>query len=147
MRSATISNSAVDSARQALCREFARMLQKGALTVRARVLTTGGKPVGARFYAHRNRRWEMQPEKISDPELAAAIQETLEMLASQGHHDAWSAKQLATADHHDTDIRFHGDDLHHLGDRLESELSGILFRDRHDSKKDVRRSIHRRRHR
>ncbi|MGQ0635985.1 MAG: hypothetical protein ACT4QC_15345 [Planctomycetaceae bacterium] len=146
MRSMKISDAAIDRARATLCREFSRIVKTGALTVRARIIQADGKPMETCFYAHRNRRWEMQPARITDPALAAAILATLEMLASNGHHDAWSTKQRATAGYSDTDIRFHGEEFQHRSDnKLESELRSVLFSDRHDSKKDVRRSIHRRR--
>lgn len=147
MQTTNVSDAAVDQAREILCRELARILRGGALTARARVILAEGRPAEARFYAHQRNEWEIQPEKITSVELAGALQAALEMLASKGHHDAYSARQNAAADYRDTDFQFHRDALHDLGDKLESELNGILFRDRHDSKKDVRRSIHSPRHR
>jgi hypothetical protein len=147
MQSTDISNAAMDQARDVLCTEFARMLQSGASTVRVRVVLAGGAPIEAYFYAHRNRRWEIQPDKVTSPELSAAIAATLESLTSHEHHDAWSTKAHAAADYHETDFHFHRDELQtRPGESLVSEMNGLLFRDRHDSKKDIRRSIRTPRH-
>jgi len=141
-----IDDTAVDQARETLCREFAHVLSAGAFTVRTRVLMNKGEPVGVCFYGHQNNGWQIQPGRIAGVALASAIHSTLEMLASAEHHDAWSVKQDSVADHHDTDIQFHKHDWQNLSKReLESEVNGLLFRDRHDSKKDVRRSIRARR--
>ena len=142
MSSAMRGNLAVDRARETLCREFARMLKSGACTLRTRIVVSSNRPVEAWFYVHRDNGWQKEPGGVTDREHVHALQETLDMLASRGHADEWSAKQQATADHRDTDIQFHRDKLQHrLGAKLESALTGILFRDSHDSKKDVRRSI------
>lgn len=146
MSSTMTMNAAVDRARDLLCRECARLLASGAFTIRVRIIQLNGKPIEARLYSHRDRRWEIQPERIVDPELLAALQVTLRMLASKPHRDAWSAKERTAADYHDTEIRFHGKELQHrLDDKLEGELRSVLYGDRHDSKHDVRRSIRRRR--
>jgi hypothetical protein len=146
MSSTKVSDDAVNRARATICEEFARMLKLGAFTVRVRIVKADDELREVWFYAHRADGWEKQPVRVTDRGLGGALQESLEMLASKGHHDEWSAKQHSAADFCDTDIQFHPQKLEeHLDDRLESVLAGLLFRDRHDSKKDVRRSIHRRR--
>jgi hypothetical protein len=139
-------SAAIDRARETLCREFARMLRSGAFTLRSRIVRRGAEPVEAWFYAHRDDGWEKQSASIAEPALVQAIEETLDMLASKGHADEWSSKRHVVADHQDTDFQFHREKLQeHLGDQLESAIAGLLFRDSHDSKKDVRRSIRTRR--
>lgn len=136
------SDKAMDAARETLCQEFGRLIGEGAMTVRARVLMQNGEPVEVCFYGHQKKGWQLRPLKINERGLAAAIHATLEDLASTEHHDAWSVKQDAASDHHDTDIQFHREELQQLSENeLKSRLNGLLFRDSHDSKKDVRRSI------
>lgn len=146
MSSATSGSSAVDQARELLCRVFARMVNAGSFTVRTRIVHRSDEPVEVWFYAHRDDGWQKEAEGVTDLALVRAVQETVVMLASKEHHDEWSAKQHASADHHDTDLQFHREKLQsHLGQELESVLRGLLFRDSHDSKKDSRRSIRTRR--
>jgi hypothetical protein len=132
----------VDQARQVLCREIARCLKDKKFSVRVRVSEVDGKPAEAWFYSHHEKGWKKEPQSIIDRPLVAAIHETLEMLASKAHHDAWSARRHSHADVHDTDLQFHVEKLaDRLHDKLEPILMGLLFRDQHDSKKDSRRNI------
>jgi len=141
MSSAKAESTAVDEARRIICHEFARILNAGSFTVRVRVSHQGDSAV-ALFFSHRDEGWQKASDDLTDLTLVAGIEETLEMLASKQHADEWSARKQAHADHSDVDIRFHREKLeHHLGARLESTLTGLLFGDIHDSKKDKRRNI------
>lgn len=142
MSSANAASARIDEARQVIGREFARMLNGGRFHVRVRVLRKDGASTAAWFYSHHDEGWHKEPEEITDRELLAAIEETLEMLVSREHADAWSTHRHTTADFQDTDVRFHGEKLvDRMGDKLESVLTGILFHDSHDSSKDKRRNI------
>jgi hypothetical protein len=142
MSSATSGSSAVDKARALLCQVFARMVNAGSTAVRTRIVQSSGEPVEAWFYAHSDDGWQKDPGGVTDRELVRALHESLEMLASKKHGDEWSARQQSSGDWLDTDIQFHRDKLEKRGGKkLESALMGLLFRDSHDSKKDVRRSI------
>ena len=142
MSSAKAESSAVDEARRVICREFARMLNAGTSTTRVRIVQSSGEPTEAWFYSHGDDGWHKEPGGITDPKLVLALEETLEMLASREHTDEWSARKQASSDFHDTELKFHRDKVEsRLGDQLESALSGLLFRDRHDSKKDKRHAI------
>lgn len=142
MSSANGGSRAVDEARQFICREFARMLNAGAFTVRIRIARNGDGPAEAWFYSHRPRGWHKEPDAITDHELVSAIQETLDMLASREHTDEWSVRRSQSRAYDDTDVQFHREKLEHrLGEKLGSTLAGVLFRDSHDSKKDKRHAI------
>lgn len=142
MSSSKAEGSAIDAARQVICREFARMLNAGTSTTRVRIVRTSGEPTEAWFYSHGDDGWHKEPGGITDRKLALALEETLEMLASREHSDEWSARKQSSSDFHDTDFHFHRDKVEpRLGDQLESALEGLLFRDRHDSKKDKRHAI------
>jgi hypothetical protein len=142
MSSVHAGNPQVDAARQVLCREFAQSINDNKFTVRVRLVETAGKPAEALFQAHDGRGWHKAGEPITDRLFVKALNETLEMLASTEHHDAWSVRQQSHADGHDTELKFHREKLAgYLGDKLESALMGLLFRDHHDSSQDVRRSI------
>ncbi|MBI3862585.1 MAG: hypothetical protein HY290_11900 [Planctomycetia bacterium] len=81
-------------------------------------------------------------EAITDPRLVQALEEALAMLASKRHADEWSARRHSSPDHDDVDLQFHRDKLEdRSGEQIESLLAGLLFRDRHDSKKDKRQAI------
>jgi hypothetical protein len=141
MSSSKAGSLVIDEARQAICREFARCLNAGSFEVRIRMVNSGNHPVAAMFYAHKSKGWQKQPESIDDPELVLALDEALGMLASN-HHDDWSAQRRPHTDGYDVDLHFHPEKLKdRMGSHLESALMGLLFRDRHDSKKDSRRSI------
>src|SRR5262249_30266780 len=101
----------VDEARQLLCREIARCLQDKKFSVRIRVADVDGEPAEAWFYSHTEQGWQMEPRRITDRPLVAALNETVEMLASKGHHDAWTARRHLHSDLHDTDLQFHVDKL------------------------------------
>lgn len=142
MSSTKTGSSEVDQARELLCRVFAQMLNAGSFTVHTRIVKSSDKSTEAWFYAHRDDGWQKEPEGVTDRELVRALQEAVAMLASKGHADEWSAKQHSSADCQDTDLQFHRDKLEdRIGKKLESALMGLLFRDSHDSKKDIRRSI------
>lgn len=142
MSSSKNGSPAVDQARELLCRVFARMVKAGSFTVRTRLVLSADRPVEAWFYGHGASGWQKEAEGVTDHELVGAIDEVVEMLASKEHGDEWSAKQHSSADCRDTDIQFHRDKLQtHADKQLESYLLGLLFRDRHDSKKDSRRAI------
>jgi hypothetical protein len=142
MSSAKTGSLAVDQARQFLCREFARSMNAGNFTVRVRIARLSTGPVAAWFYSHRDDGWHKEPESVTDRELVVALDETLDMLASRGHCDEWLSRRHKAADHCDTDLQFHREKLEgHLGDNLEWLLTGLLFRDNHESKKDVRHSV------
>lgn len=146
MSSAKNGSSAVDQARELLCLVFARMVNAGSFTVRTRIVQRSDEPVEAWFYAHHADGWQKEPDAVTDRALVRGLQETVAMLASKGHHDEWSAKQHSSADYHDTDIQFHAEKLRNrIGKELESTLMGLLFRDSHDSKQDLRRAIRTRR--
>lgn len=132
-------NSQVDTARQLLCRQFAHSLNCQKFTVRVRISQPAGQPSEAHFSAHDGHGWHKEGEAITEANLVDALDETLDMLASSPHHDAWSVRKEVHADAHETEIRFHHDQLvPHLGQKLESALAGILFRDHHDSSQDMR---------
>jgi hypothetical protein len=136
----------IDRARELLCRELARMVNAGASALRVRIVGAASEPTEAWFYSHAADGWRKEMERVTEPELVAALEETLDMLASKGRGDEWSTRQHASADSRDTDFQFHRDKLEgRVGDALESVLTGLLFRDGHDSKKDSRRSIRTRR--
>lgn len=142
MSSTKSGSSAVDQARQLMCRAFARMVNAGSYTVRTRIVHSAGKPTEAWFYAHSDTGWHKEPDGVTSHELVRALEEEAQLLASKGHGDEWSVKVHSSADSHDTDLQFHRDKLEQrVGQKLESALMGLLFRDSHDSKKDVRRSI------
>lgn len=142
MSSATEASLAIDEARQMLSREFARCLNAGKHTIRVRIVKSTDSPVEAWFYVHSSDGWQKEPHPVTNGALVGALDETLEMLASQEHHDEWAVRRHAHSDGLDTDFQFHLGKLQdHLGERLELALAGLLFRDRHDSKKDMRRSI------
>jgi hypothetical protein len=132
----------VDQARLALCRELARCIKAGNYTVRVRVTTSAGRPVAVRADAHSGDGWHKQFECRDDHALIEAFDETLALLASTRHHDDWSAQRRAHADGYEVELQFHPDKFKdRAGSNLESVLTGLLFRDRHDSNKDSRRSI------
>jgi hypothetical protein len=132
----------VDEARQLLCREIARCLKDKKFSVRIRVTEADGEQAEAWFYSHKEQGWQMEPRRLTDRPLVAALHETLEMLASKGHHDAWTARRHLHSAVHDTDLQFHVDKLRDCpDDRLEAVVMGLLFRDQHDSKKDSRRGV------
>lgn len=142
MSSAKAESRAVDEARQLICREFARMINAGTSTTRVRIVRAGGEPTEAWFYSHGDEGWHKEPGGITDQKLVRALEQTLEMLASREHTDEWSARTQASSDYHDTDVRFHREKIDsRLGKQLESALTGLLFRDSHDAKKDKRHAI------
>ena len=142
MTSTKNSSEGIDRAREVLCRELARIVNAGSFTTRTRIVHLSDEPVEAWFYAHRDNGWQKEPGSITDRVLVRALRETLTMLASKGHTDEWSVKQHISGGSHDTDIQFHREKLKdRVGEKLESVLAGLLFRDSHDSKQDVRRSI------
>ena len=132
----------VDNARQILCDEIARCLRERKFSVRVRITEAEGKAAEVWFYFHAKRGWHKEPQVIREQPLVEAINESLEMLSSKEHHDAWSARRHSHSNVHDTDLQFHVDKLaEHPDDQLESVVMGLLFRDQHDSKKDSRRNI------
>ena len=136
----------VEEARAILCRELSRILEAGRFTIRTRILMASDRPVEAHFYSHREEGWHKEPYAVTEPEVVRALHESVELLFSKGHGDEWSATRHATADHLDVDLHFHREKLENrTGKKLESAVAGLLFRDSHDSKKDVRRSIRTRR--
>jgi hypothetical protein len=142
MSSAKTGNLAIDQARQLLCREFARSMNAGHFTVRVRIARLPTGPVAAWFYCHRDDGWHKEPESITDRELVNALDEMLDMLVSNGHCDKWSPRRQTAADHSDTDLQFHREKLEkHMGDKLEWLLIGLLFRDKHESKKDMGHAV------
>lgn len=137
---------AVDQARKLLCMVAARIVDAGCFVVRTRIVQSSGEPTAAWFYSRRENVWQKEPEEIKEPGLVRALLQTCEMLASKGHGDEWSVKRHATSDFCDLDIQLHPDKLRdRTGKKLESVLTGLLFRDGHDSKKDSRRAIRTRR--
>jgi hypothetical protein len=142
MSSSKTGSGAVDQARQLLRKECARSMSAGHFTVRVRIVQSAGEAVEAGFYFHGADGWQKQPERITDRKLAQALAETLDMLVSKGQGDEWLARRHKVSDGHDTDLQFHPDKFEgRLGDKLDSVLDGLLFRDSHDSKKDERHSI------
>jgi len=142
MPSSNLGSPAVDGARQALCRELAGCMNAGTYTIRVRIVKPENAAAEGHFYAHSGKGWRKRPEKLVDHPVVAALEETLDMLGSKPHCDEWSVRCESHADRRDTELQFHPDKIKpHLGPKLESALYGLLFRDHHDSKKDVRRSI------
>jgi len=142
MSSSTKGSPVVDQARLALCRELARCLKAGVFTVRIRVETSAGRPVVVRVDAHQKDGWQNQFSCRDDQALVAALDETLALVASTTHHDDWSAQRRAHADGYEIELQFRPEKLQgRTGSNLESVLTGLMFRDSHDSKKDSRRSI------
>jgi hypothetical protein len=142
MSSNNAGNPQVDSARQVLCREIAQSINDKKFTVRVRLVEVDGKAAEALFHAHDGHGWHKAGVTITDRLLVNALNETLAMLATKEHHDAWSIRQQSHTDGHDTELKFHHEKLAgHLGEKLESALMGLLFRDHHDSSQDVRRGI------
>ena len=139
-------SAAIDQARELLCRVIARVVNTGSYTVRLRIVQKSGEPAEVWFYAHRNDGWQKEPDNVTDPVLARAMHETVDMLYSRGHGDDWSLRQHVSSDYRDTDIKFHREKLQdRLGEKLDDRLTGLLFRDTHDSKQDSRRAIRNRR--
>jgi hypothetical protein len=142
MGSAKAENLAVDDARQWICREFARLLNAGNFVARVRIVQTGGEPSEAWLYAHRDNDWHKESPALTDRTLVKALAETLDTLAIREHADEWLARKRVSADYQDIEMKFHREKLEtRLGAKLESVLSGILFHDSHDSRKDKRRNI------
>jgi hypothetical protein len=142
MSSTKAGSARVDEARQLICREFARMLSKGMLTVRVRIELVEKEPAEAWFYGETEDRWHKRPGGVKGRALVRAIEESLDALASRKHADEWSARRSASADWRDTQLHFHADKVEEWPARkIESALMGTLFRDAHASKKDVRRNI------
>lgn len=142
MPSSKAGSPAVDGARQALCRELAGCMNAGAYVIRVRIVRPESASAEGHFYAHSGKGWRKRPEKLDDHQVVAALEETLDMLGSKPHCDEWSIRRESHADRRDTELQFHPEKIKpHLGPKLESALYGLLFRDHHDSKKDVRRSI------
>ncbi|MBS0264843.1 MAG: hypothetical protein JSS02_23105 [Planctomycetes bacterium] len=142
MNTAHTGNSQVDTARQLLCQQFAHSLNGEKFTVRVRISEPAGQPPTALFTAHDGLGWHKAGETVIEPILVDALKETLDMLASTPHHDAWSVRHETHADAQETEIRFHREQLaEHVGPKLESQLMGLLFRDQHDSSKDMRRNM------
>jgi hypothetical protein len=142
MKSANEDTTVVDEARQLICHRFARMLNAGSFSVRVRITQSPAEAPAVRFYSHRHNEWHKEHDPITDPQLVRAIDETMQMLASKEHADQWLARKHASSDYRDVDLQFHRDKLEHrLGGQLEAALAGFLFRDSHDSAKDVRRGI------
>ena len=132
----------VDAARQMLCRRLAQAFNDKQYNFRVRITEQNGKPQAAHFYAHDAHGWQKAGETVSDLGIVNALKGTLELLSSAEHHDAWSLRTQAHSDGRDTEMRFHPEKLgDHKADQLESFLMGLLFRDHHDSSKDVRRNI------
>jgi hypothetical protein len=142
MSSSKTDSGAVDQARLVLRKECARSMSAGLFTVRVRITESAGEAAEAGFYFHGVDGWKKQPERITDRKLVRALAETLDMLVSKGQGDEWSARRHKVSDGHDTDLQFHHEKFEgRLGDKLDSVLDGLLFRDSHDSKKDERHSI------
>jgi hypothetical protein len=142
MSSVHAGNPQVDAARQILCQEIARCMKAKKYSMRVRIAETDGHPEHVSFYSHGGEGWQKESQAINDPVLVNAMNETLEMLASQEHHDGWSARRQSHSDVHDTDFQFHPDKFaDHFDKGLESALMGVLFRDHHDSRKDIRRNV------
>jgi hypothetical protein len=142
MSSAKSASQSVDEARDRICHEFARMLNSGAWTVRIRIATMPEGNNEVWFYSHRANLWRKEPDRVTDPELVLAIEETVEMLATRERADEWTIRRHDSHDVHDFVVRFHRGKLEQrLGANLESALEGLLFRDGHDSKRDKRRAI------
>lgn len=132
----------VDQARRLVCRVLARTIESGSMALRIRLEQSAGEPVHAWFYAHSEAGWEKQPDDVTDHGLLEAILEEMDLLTSKGHGDEWSCRDHTSGTHRDLDLhvhpeKFQGQDLK----SLESAVMGLLFRDGHDSKKDVRRRI------
>ena len=141
MNSTNAADVMVDEARLVICHRFAEMLNAGSSSLRVRINLVGGGPE-AWFYSHDDHGWHKSDGTITDPPLVQAIEEALNMLASQQHSNGWSAWKHKNPDYRDIDVHFHRDTFsHRLGDQLEFELAGLLFRDRHDSRKDERHAI------
>lgn len=129
----------IDEARRQLCAQFARMLRGGSFHVRVRVHPQTSE---AWFYEHRNNTWHKQDAGLNGPKLIEAVKEELALLASKPHGDMLQVVKHAATDFQDTDLQFNRESLvRHLDDKLESFLMGALFRDHHDSGKDVRRHV------
>lgn len=142
MSSTNAGNTQADQARQVLCDQIARCMRAKRYSVRVRIAESDGNPVEANFYSHGDHGWQKEPQSITDGPLVGAMNETLEMLSSKAHHDTWTARRQLHAHGHDVDLQFHPEKLKdHFGDKLETALLGLLFRDQHDSKKDSRRNI------
>jgi hypothetical protein len=142
MSSSRAGSPAVDQARHTLCRELAHSIKAGIFNIRVHVTTSADRPVAVRLDAHQDDGWRKQFECRDDHALIEAFDETLAMLASTRHHDDWSAQRRAHADGYDIELQFHAEKFKdRAGSNLESVLTGLLFRDSHDSKNDSRRSI------
>lgn len=135
------SGSAADAARSALVHRLTELLQGDATHVRVRV---HGKQEFDRvwYYAKTNNRWTKQEGDVDDKSLAAAIEQELQLLASRGTTDTVSIRRHQTSDFIDTELQFTAAWLaERRGPRLESFISGVLFRDMHASGQDERRRI------
>jgi hypothetical protein len=142
MSSTHSGNPQVDAARQQLCQNFANSLNEKKYTLRVRIIEQGGKPHEAIFSAHDHQGWQNVSESVTDLLLVNALQETVQMLGSAPHHDAWSVRTHSHGNGHDTEFQFHSEYVaQHSGHQLASTLMGLLFRDHHDSGKDMRRNI------
>ena len=134
------SRHAIDGARRVLCAYFAQTLRDGSSRMRIRLHTSLG---AAWFYEHHHNTWHKQEFLLEDPALIQAVTEELVSLSSKPHGDIVQVTHHSAADWQEIDIQFLPTVVEqHLGDKLESYLTGLLFGDHHDSNQDSRRDMH-----
>lgn len=137
-----VTSAQADTARELVCLVFASLVEAGAGSVRVRIVLEKGLPVKAWFYSYMNHEWHKSARLVTDPGLAAAILEQMEILVSKQQGDAWHCRRHGAADLVDTDVVFHADKVvEHLGAGLGPFLEGMLFRGTHDSGQDRRQAL------
>ena len=144
MKESANASPAVDQARQELCRLIVHGCDQGASNIKVRVNLGDGQPTAVWVYGHIDNEWQKLTTTIHDPQIAAAVAEELDRLASAAHADQWSLRRQEFGDRIEAEIKFHRDAIDpHRGDNFESYLFGVLFYEPKAAKHSVRNSIRR----
>lgn len=130
---------ATDEARHMLCSQIAQIVRAGSFRLRVRIHEGSGE---AWFYERHDNTWHKQELTLRNGPLVQALSEQLALLASKPHGDHVQVTQHDAADWKETDLQFQRECLQgHIDERLDTYVLGLLFRDPHDSKHDVRRHM------
>ena len=144
MKESANASPAVDHARREFCRLVVHGCEQGALNIKVRVNLCDGQPTAVWGYGHINNEWQKLTTTIHDPQIAAAVAEELDRLASAAHADQWSLRRQEFGDRIEAEIKFHRDAIDpHRGDNFESYLFGVLFYEPKAAKHSGRNSIRR----
>ena len=128
----------VSDVHRALCEQLSLRLHDGTVGVRVRLhpqSTTGW------LAAHHDNAWHPKKTIVFEPAFFEILQTELDRLATCPHREQVQIRQQAASDWKETEFFFDRQGLApYLNNKLSSHLEGMLFRDRHDAKQDVRRS-------